>query len=132
MGFNEVMLADFRFPMGEKYGFNGDKQAALQTAANTLMTNCLSASYPGFTLSFCVDRADFPLPDGRSRLYLENVDPGTVGAKASQVVLNNADVRLVFLASNNDTRYNDYGVLRPIDVSAVVESQRKEQEKNEE
>ena len=128
MGFNEVMLADFRFPMGEKYSFKGDKDAALQTAANTLLTNCLSAAYPGFTLSFCVDKVSFPLPDSRSRLYLENVDASSVAAKASQAVIENSDVRLVFLASNNDTRYNDYGVLRPIDVSAVVESQRKEQE----
>ena len=128
MGFDEVMLADFRFPMGEKYAFKGDKNAALLDAANTLMNNCLSGLYPGFTLSFCVDRADFPLPEGRARLYLENVDPGTVAAKASQAVIENSDVRLVFLASNNDTRYNDYGVLRPLDVSAVVESQRKEQE----
>ena len=126
-GFNEVMLADFRFPMGEKYGFKGDKQAALQTAANTLLNNCLSSSYPGFTLSFCVDRVDFPLPEGRSRLYLENVDPGTVAAKASQAVIVNSDVRLVFLAANNDTRYNEYGVLRPIDVSTVAEAQKAEQ-----
>ena len=126
-GFNEVVLADFRFPVGEKYGFKGDKQAALQTAANTLLNNCLSSSYPGFTLSFCVDRVDFPLPDSRSRLYLENVDPGTVAAKASQAVIVNSDVRLVFLAANNDTRYNEYGVLRPIDVSTVVEAQKAEQ-----
>ena len=130
-GFDEVMLADFRFPIGEKYSFNGDKDTALLNAVNTLISNCTSASYPGFTLSFCVDRANFPLPEGRSRLYLENVDPSSVGAKASQAVIENADVRLVFLAENNDTRYNDYGVLRPIDVSNVLEAQKAEQAEEE-
>ena len=128
MGFDEVLLGDFRFPAGEKYGFNGDKDAALLEAANTLLSNCTSSAYPGFTLSFSVANAAFPLPQGRSRLYLENVDPSTVGAKASQAVIENADVRLVFLAENNDTRYTDYGVLRPIEVSAIVEAQKAEME----
>ena len=126
-GFDEVMLADFRFPAGEKYGFKGDKDATLLEAANTLLSNCTSAAYPGFTLSFCVANASFPLPEGRSRLYLEGVDPSTVGAKASQAVIEKSDVRLVFLAENNDTRYNDFGVLRPIEVSAIVEEQKAEQ-----
>ena len=128
MGFDEVLLGDFRFPAGEKYGFKGDKDAALLEAANTLLSNCTSSAYPGFTLSFSVANAAFPLPQGRSRLYLENVDPSTVGAKASQAVIENADVRLVFLAENNDTRYTDYGVLRPIEVSAIVEAQKAEME----
>jgi len=127
MGFDEVMLADFQFPAGEKYGFKGDKNAALQEAAITLLDNCSSAAYPGFTLSFCVPNANFPLPDGRSRLYLEDVDPSTVGAKASQAVINNSDIRLVFLAENNDTRYNNYGVLRPLEVSGIIEEQKAEQ-----
>jgi len=126
-GFDEVMLADFRFPAGEKYGFKGDKDATLLETANTLLSNCTSAAYPGFTLSFCVANASFPLPEGRSRLYLEGVDPSTVGAKASQAVIEKSDVRLVFLAENNDTRYNDFGVLRPIEVSAIVEEQKAEQ-----
>ena len=127
MGFDEVLLGDFRFPAGEKYGFKGDKDAALLEAANTLLSNCTSSAYPGFTLSFSVANVAFPLPQGRSRLYLENVDPSTVGAKASQAVIENADVRLVFLAENNDTRYTDYGVLRPIEVSAIVEAQKAEE-----
>ena len=37
MGFNEVMLADFRFPNSDQYIFNGDKEAALQDAASKLV-----------------------------------------------------------------------------------------------
>lgn len=35
MGFNEVMLADFRFPNSDQYIFNGDKEAALRDAASS-------------------------------------------------------------------------------------------------
>lgn len=124
MGFKEVVLADFRFPAGEKYSFNGDKDAALLAAANTLLE---ATADPTFTLSFCVDNAAFALPEGRSRLYLENVGASNVGAKASQATVTDPNIRLVFLSENNDTRYNDYGVLRPIDVSGVLEAQKADQ-----
>ena len=120
-GFKEVMLADFRFPNSEKYSFNGDKDAALVSAANTLLDRC---SRHDFVLSFCVENAGFPLPEGRSRLYLENVSASSVGARVAQVTITNPEVRLVFLAQTNDTRYSDYGVLRPIDVAEVMEAQK--------
>ena len=127
MGFDEVLLADFGFPAGENYAFKGDKNEALLAAANSLLNSCTSNMYPAFTLSFCVANPAFPLPDGRSRLYLEGVGASNVGAKAAQVVISESEVRLVFLAENNDTRFNDYGVLRPIDVSSVLEAQKAEQ-----
>lgn len=121
LGFDEVMLADFRFPASEKYTFNGDKNAALLSAATSLLDSC--GSYD-FVLSFCVDNAAFALPEGRSRLYMENVSAANVGAKVSQAAITNPEVRLVFLAETNDTRYSDYGVLRPIDVADVLEAQK--------
>ena len=51
MGFNEVMLADFRFPNSDQYIFDGDKDAALQDAASKLMGTC---GGDNFTLSFGV------------------------------------------------------------------------------
>ena len=111
LGFHEVMLADFRFPASEKYTFNGDKDAALLNAATSLLDSC---SNYDFVLSFCVDNASFSLPDSRSRLYLEGVSAANVGVKVAQATITNPEVRLVFLAQTNDTRYNDYGVLRPV------------------
>lgn len=124
MGFKEVVLSDFRFPAGEKYTFNGDKDAALLSAATTLLDTCGSAT---FTLSFCVQDASFALPEGRSRIYLEDVGASNVGAKAAQVTITDPTVRLVFLAENNDTRYNEYSVLRPLDASGVLEAQKADQ-----
>lgn len=121
IGFNEVLLTDFRFPNSDQYIFDGDKDAALQDAATKLMANCASSD---FTLSFCVDNAAFPLPEGRCRMYLTGVDAANVGAKASQISFEDPEVRLVFIAETNDTRFDSYGVLRSIKVSDVLEAQK--------
>ena len=123
MGFNEVLLADFQFPISEGYSYNGDKDADLLSAAQTLLNNCTTTT---FTLSFSVSNAAFPLPEGRCRIYLEGVDAANVGAKASQVTFKDPDVRLVFLTDANDTRFNEYSVLRPISASTVLEQQKSE------
>lgn len=125
MGFNEVVLTDFRFPNSEKYIFSGDKDEALQNAAAQLMSNCVSSGET-FTLSFSVTSATFQLPEGRCRMYLEGVEAGNVAAKAAQVTIDDIEARLVFIAETNDTRFNDYGVLRPLSVSEVLETQKAE------
>lgn len=122
-GFNEVLLADFQFPLSDGYSYNGDKDADLLSAAQTLLNNCSTTT---FTLSFGVSNAAFPLPEGRCRIYLEGVDAANVGAKASQVTFKDPEIRLVFITDANDTRYNDYSVLRPISASSVLEQQKAE------
>lgn len=119
MGFNEVMLTNFRFPDGDQYIFNGDKTAALQTAAATLMSSCSASD---FVLSFCVDDPAFTLPEGRCRLYLEGVGAAGIGQAASQVTMDDPEIRLVFIADTGDTRYDAYGVLRSLYISDVIEA----------
>lgn len=121
-GINEVVLTDFCFPDSDKYIFDGDKDAALQSAAATLMKNCATTS--SFTLSFSVNSAAFPLQEGRSRIYLENVEPGSIGAKVAQTEMEEPEIYLVFIAATNDTRYDQYGILRPITVADVLEAQK--------
>jgi hypothetical protein len=121
LGFNEVVLTDFRFPDSDSYIYNGDKDAALASAANSLAQTCADSE---FTLSFAVTNAAFPLPEGRCRLYMENVDAKSVGANASQATMENPQVRLVFVAETNDTRFSQYSVLRPITASQVLEAQK--------
>ena len=121
-GFHEVVLADFRFPNSDKYIFNGDKNEALVSAAKTLLGRCVDN--PSLVLSFMVSDGSFQLPDGRCRIYLENVDAKQVGAQSSKVTMDNAAARLVFVAETNDTRYNDYGVLRPISAADILEAQK--------
>ena len=120
LGFDEVVLTDFCFPNTEKVTFKGDKQEALVSAMNTLINNCNSS---GFAVSFAVSDYTFPIPEGRSRLYLQNIPAKNVGLAASQVTITDPDIRLVFIADTNDTRYDDYGVIRPIDAATVLENQ---------
>lgn len=121
LGFQEVVLSNFTFPDSKNYIFNKDKDEALEAAAQALMTNCGSDT---FTLSFTVNRADFPLPEGRSRIYLDNVAATDVGAKASTATMEKPEVFLVFVAETNDTRYNSYSVLRPLSAADVLEAQK--------
>lgn len=126
LGFHEVVLTDFRFPDSDMYRYNGteeEKQAALVSAATSIATQCSTSR---FTVSFAVSNPSFPLPEGRTRIYLENVDAGSVAAKAGQVTVENPETRLVFVANTNDTRFNDFGVLRSIEVSEVLEAQKAE------
>jgi len=121
MGFDEVLLDNFRFPASDQYIFNGDKPAALQQAANTLMAACGSKD---FVLSFCVEDPAFQLPEGRCRMYLSGVDAGSAAQKASLVTFEDPDVRLVFLSETGDTRYDQYSVLRSIEVAEEVEARK--------
>lgn len=123
LGFKEVVLTDFCFPNTDKILFSDDRDTAIQEAAKKLMTMCGSDT---FTLSFASSSAAFPLPEGRTRIYLENVSATDVTAKAGQYKGENPEIYLVFVAATNDTRFNDYSVLRPISVSDVLEAQKNE------
>ena len=118
MGFNEIVLDEFRIPDTDKIIFNKDKNQALLTAMETVLERC---ARDGFIISFTVTDPSFALPEGRTRLYLKGVSAEQVGAKAAQVTITDAANRLVFVADTNDTRYDVYSVLRPISSSDVLE-----------
>ena len=122
MGFNEVLLADFRFPDSDKYIFSGDKVAALQSAASTLVSSCAAS---GFVLSFGVEDPAFVLPEGRCRMYLSGITANGIGQTAAQVSVEDPTVQLAFIAETGDTRYDEYSVLRSLYISDVVEAQKK-------
>lgn len=121
MGFKEVVLDDFCFPDSNQYIFNGDKDAALINAAATLMSACTAED---FVLSFCVDNAAFPIPDGRSRLYLRNVGASAIDMYVSQTAFEEKEIRLVFLSETGDTRYDEYSVIRSLEVAEEVEARK--------
>ena len=121
LGFDEVLLDNFRFPDSTQYIFNGDKDAALQQAAATLVSSCASED---FTLSFCTAGAGFPLPDGRTRLYLENVSAAGISNAVGATTFEEKEVRLVFLSDIGDTRFDEYSVLRSLEVAEEVEARK--------
>lgn len=114
LGFDEVVLRNFCFPDTDKIVYSGNKSEVLSAAAETLVTACATDE---FTVSFVTKDPDFVLPAARSRLYLENVAAADVADTAAQYTSTVAKERLVFFSQNNDTRYNDYGVLRPIELA---------------
>lgn len=111
LGFDEVVLYDFYFPESSAIVFHGDKAETLRTAADTLVTICATDH---FAVSFTGHTPDFPLPEGRTRLYLEKVNAADAANTAAQVNVPDTAVNLVFITENNDTRFSTYSVLRPL------------------
>ena len=113
LGFNEVVLDKFWIPTGNKVQYEGDGAADLLDCANRLLANVSTNS---FTLSFTVSSPDFPLPDGRCRMYLSGIPARDVELTTSQVKITDPEIRLVFIADSNDTRYDTFGVMRTLDL----------------
>ena len=111
LGFDEVVLTEFRFPNTNQITFNGDQAEALSSAASTIMTTCANDT---FAVSFMTDDSTFMIPEGRSRLYLENISAKTVDAVAATVKVPKTLANLVFVATTNDTRFDAYSSLKPI------------------
>ena len=111
-GFDEVVFSDFRFPNTDKIKFSGDKTEALNEAAKTLVQACATDS---FAVSFT--GTHFELPEGRVRVYLENVAAADIPTITAELTLENPEAQLVFLADTMDTRYEAYSVLRPLDLN---------------
>lgn len=114
LGFDEVVFDNFYFPDTDQIVFDGDKNAALESSAKTLLTACATES---FAVSFVGQTPTFPLPVGRSRLYLLGTSAAEAEALAGQTGLENPAVNLVFLTENHDTRFEAYSVLRPLDAA---------------
>jgi hypothetical protein len=113
LGFNEVVLDKFWVPTGTKVNYTGDPVADIGDAANKLLSNVTTNS---FTLSFTVSSPEFALPEGRCRMYLNGIPARDVELTGSKVTISQPEIRLVFIAESNDTRYDTYSVLRTIDL----------------
>lgn len=112
LGFDEVVLDEFRFPDTDNLKFGGDRLEALNTAANTLVTTCATNS---FALSFVSGTTGFAAPEGRSRLYVESAAAAEAAGIAAESGVADPTIQLVFLTEVHDTRFDAYSVLRPLD-----------------
>lgn len=110
MGFDEVVFDDFCFPDTDRIAYDGDREAAIRDAAAFLAKVCTDED---FAVSFISEDPAFLLPEGRCRLYLKNADAGELAALVEATGLDPESGRLVFLTDTLDTRFDDYGVLRP-------------------
>ena len=112
LGFDEVVLDYFDFPNTEYMRFDGDKATALQEAATAISTLCTG----NFTVSF-VQKPGFPMPTDRNRLYVKDADAAQVQMLAQMANLKDPTVQLVFWTENHDTRFEEFGVMRPLDAA---------------
>ncbi len=110
LGFDEVVFDEFCFPDTDNLKFSGDRAQTLADTAGILASTCTSNN---FAVSF-IQSPDFALPQGRSRLYLENAAAADAATVAAQTGLADPAIYLVFLTENHDTRYDAYSVLRPL------------------
>ena len=111
LGFHEVVFDDFRFPDTDMYTFLSDELKAINNAATTLVNTCATET---FAVSFVRRQADLQLPEGRTRLYIENAAVAELAAIAERTGFADPAIQLGFLVETNDTRYDAYCVLRPI------------------
>ena len=114
LGFDEVVFTDFCVPATNAIYFEGDRNQAINETAATLVKTCAKDT---FAVSFVRSSDAFQLPEGRSRLYLKDVAAADAAAVATQTGLEDIKTRLVFLTELMDTRFDDYGVLRPAQIA---------------
>ena len=114
LGFDEVVLDDFRIPDTDRVVFEGDRAETIADTAEALVKVCGSER---FTVSFVAEDPAFPLPQQHSRLYLENAEATRLADLAAQTGLEDPTIRLVFLTELLDTRFDTYSVLRPADAA---------------
>lgn len=112
LGFDEVVFSEFYFPENGGYIFDGNKSEALTEAAQSLVTACATDS---FAVSFVRGSTSFTVPEGRSRIYIQNADASGAASVAADTGLENPVIRLVFLTDSFDTRFDEYGTMRPIE-----------------
>lgn len=114
LGFDEVVFDDFYFPDTDKIVFDGDKTQTLEKTAQTLVTGCATQT---FAVSFVSD-GSWQAPEGRSRIYREDVnDAIKLMELTSSLTMENPEAQLVLITNNLDTRFEVYGVMRPIELA---------------
>ena len=117
LGFDEVVFDEFRFPDTTNILFDGSRSDAIAAAAEAIVTSCATER---FAVSFCTSDQAFPLPAGRSRLYLTDVSAAKVQNVADAMTFPIKEAQLVFLTETNDTRFDICSVLRPLPVGEVT------------
>lgn len=114
LGFDEVVLDDFRFPRTDMIPFILMEHEALVEAADTIVKACATDS---FCVSFVRSKPDLTLPEGRTRLYLEGATILDAPSLLEQSGFTDPIPKVVFLTDTGDTRFDEYCVLRPIEMA---------------
>ena len=117
LGFDEVLFTDFCFPPTEDILYEGDKLAALNETAEHLVYNLATET---FGVSFLCSEPGFKLPEGRTRLYRDDVEASMAQEVAAGLDIPSMQINLVYLTEAMDTRFDVFGVLRPLNTGLTV------------
>ena len=110
-------------------------QQVFDEEATEMVQKYLSAGYNELDTAYVYNDGDCELLLGRilKKFRDENisvstkVNPRVTGKLDRSAVVSQfseSQIRLVFVAQTNDTRYDEYGVLRPIDSAEQLEAQK--------
>ena len=114
LGFDEVVFEDFYFPKTQNIVFEGDKTATLESTAQTIVNACATET---FAVSFVSD-GTWTAPEGRTRVYREDIsDAIKLMELTKDLTMEDPEARLVLITNNLDTRFDVYGILRPIELA---------------
>lgn len=116
LGFDEVVFTDFCFPPTEDILYEGDKLSVLNETAQHLAYNLATES---FAVSFLCNETGFILPEGRTRLYRDDVDASLAQSVAATLDVPNTQINLVYMTEANDTRFDLFGALRPLPIGVA-------------
>ena len=117
LGFDEVLFTDFCFPPTTNILYEGDKVAALNEAAQHLVYNLATED---FCVSFLCNDPGFKLPEGRTRIYRDGVDASMAQEVAASLDIPSMQINLVYLTEAMDTRFDVFGVLRPLNTGLTA------------
>lgn len=120
MGFDEVVFHEFRFPDTSEIIINSSlsREEAIAQAAEKIVTSCTTEQ---FAVSFETDDAQFPLPAGRTRLYLTGVSASKAQAVLDASAVPVKETQLVFITETYDTRFDIASTIRMLTVSDLIE-----------
>lgn len=117
LGFDEVLFTDFCFPPTEDILYEGDKLVALNETAEHLVYNLATET---FGVSFLCSDPGFKLPEGRTRLYRDDVEASMAQEVAASLDISSMQINLVYLTEAMDTRFDVFGVLRPLNTGLTA------------
>lgn len=113
MGFDEVVFDDFRIPDNNKIVYNSEltrEEAAAQAAAS------LRELLTGEPIRVSFNSENPQVAVSSDRIYLVTEDGSSVAGLVENVQenLENPSAQIVFLTASRDTRFEGYGILRPL------------------
>lgn len=114
LGFDEVVFDYFWFPNTSDVVFGPDKKETLETVGQNLVNLCATER---FAVSFISD-GSWQYPEGRSRVYRQDIsDAIKLMEFNNSVAVEDPQSRVVLLTNNLDESFEEYSVLRPIELA---------------